>query len=116
MDIELELEQIGSERPWVARITGLDQKFGFAREFISGIKDYSRANKPRTRGVYTSYTLDEGSFYEINSPHAWGKTHRYFARIENGKILKIDAAELRRSFKPEAGVHFTHDVMDGIKG
>jgi hypothetical protein len=85
----LELEQIGSSKCWVARITGRDAKYGLARQFVNGIRDYSRANKPRTRGVYTIYSLAPG-LYEIQSPRSWGKTDRYFAQIAtDGELNKI---------------------------
>ena len=91
--MQIELEMIGSQKPWIARITGKDPKFGVAREFIQGTRDYSRANKPRTRGVYTVWSLEDG-IYEINAPRAWGKTDRFFVRIAGGQQALISAAEL----------------------
>ena len=96
----LELETIGGSRPWVARITGTDQKYGLAREFVNGTKDYSQANKPRTRGVYTIYTLADG-IYEVNSPEAWGKTKRFFVRIAAGERTTISAVEVRKEVASE---------------
>ena len=37
-------EQIGGARPWVARITGTDPKYGLKREFVNSVRDYSGAN------------------------------------------------------------------------
>ena len=51
----LELEHVGGRdainKPWVAKITGTDPKFGMKREFINGNKDYAGANSKGTRGV-----------------------------------------------------------------
>lgn len=90
--VTLKLEQIGNARPWVARIIGTDPKYGVAREFATGVRDYSQANKPRTRGVYTTYTLDEG-IWEINAPRSWGNVRRYWARCSGGKVEEITGAD-----------------------
>lgn len=90
---KLSCEHIGGARPWVAEIAGIDDtKFGLKREFVNGIKDYSRANSKKTRGVMTHYTLSSGKVYEISDPHSWGKTDRYFAIVEDGQIKQIDAS------------------------
>lgn len=87
----LTLETIGSSRPWVARITGPDPRYGLAREFVRGATDYSRANSVRSRGVRTFYALPDG-LYEINSPETWKRTERYFALIRQGEMERVDAA------------------------
>ena len=40
----LKLENIGASKSWIAEITGKDAKFGLKREFLNGVRDYSRAN------------------------------------------------------------------------
>lgn len=74
------LESIGGERPWVARITGTDSKFGLAREFVRGVVDYSHANSVCSRGVKTTYALAAGT-YQINDPQTWKRTARYFVAV-----------------------------------
>ena len=37
---------------WVAKITGEDNKYGLAREFVAYKKDYSSANSVGSRGVF----------------------------------------------------------------
>lgn len=88
----LELEQIGGSKPWVAEITGRDPKYGLARSFLAGSRDYSRSNRPGTRGIYTTYVLEPGKVYEINDPHSWGKTCRYFARVAPDLSLAVITA------------------------
>jgi hypothetical protein len=59
--VAITLEHIGGSRSsWVAEIKGSDPRYGLAREFLRGIRDYSRANSVRTRGVFETYELLEG--------------------------------------------------------
>lgn len=67
-------------RPWVARITGLDSKYGFRREFMSGPRDYTHADNLGKYGIYEYYYLEDG-LYEINEAVALGKARRYFVQI-----------------------------------
>ena len=76
--ITLSLEVIGSAKPWVARITGTSARYGLDRQFLCGIRDYSNANRARTRGVMVRYALTLGEVYEVNSPETWARTLRYF--------------------------------------
>ncbi len=68
-------EQIGSNKPWVARIAGTDPRWGLKREFLSGIRDYSGSNSVGTRGIETTFELEDG-IYEINIPKSWKNTRR----------------------------------------
>lgn len=82
-----------TSRPWVARLTGLDPKYGFAREFLSGQKDYSLANSVGSRGVFVYYPLKPG-VYEVNERLTWKKTRRYFIRVEDAQIEEITKDEV----------------------
>lgn len=82
-------------RPWVARLTGLDTRYGYSRDFIDGQKDYSKANRCGSRGVFLEWALEPG-IYEIKE--FTGKknhTRRYFAKVD-GQITEIDESEARR--------------------
>lgn len=70
----------GQARPWVARITGRDARFGLRREFVRGVKDYSRANSVGSRGVYRYFFLASG-VYEVNELQSWSRSRRYFLRV-----------------------------------
>ena len=68
------------QRHWCARLTRIDQKYGFRREFVKGRKDYAKANSVGSRGVMVWYILDPG-VYEVSSPETWKRTRRYFLRV-----------------------------------
>lgn len=84
-------------RPWVARIGGLDDKYGFRREFQRGQKDYSRANSIGSRGVYEYFALNDG-IYEIHERVTWKRTRRYFVRVEGAGIIEISKEEVTSHF------------------
>ena len=88
------LETIGGVRPWVAEITGTDEKFGLNREFLRGVNDYSRANSKKTRGVYTLYTMTEGHLYETKYKESWNKEERYYFRVDSGAEIRMDLPEV----------------------
>ena len=101
----LEIERIGNNG-WVAEITGLtDGKPD--RTFLRGIRDYSRANKPRTRGVYEVFDLEAGVIYEISEPTSWSNTHRRFSRVEGDSLVEMTAADVSKWFARPADVQAT---------
>ena len=51
--IVMTLQQIGSSKPWVARILGRHERFGFDRKFVAGITDHSHSNSTGSRGVWS---------------------------------------------------------------
>lgn len=85
-------------RPWVAKITGLDDRFGFKREFQRGTRDYSQANSTGSRGIFCYYPLKPG-LYEINERLSWKRTKRWFARVEDCKITEITKEEVIQCLK-----------------
>jgi len=92
---DISLEVIGTmNKPWIAIIRGKDDKYGYNREFLNGTRDYSNANSKKTRGVMVNYTLESGYTYEICSPESWNRTDRYFAKVVNGEIVRLDSSEI----------------------
>jgi hypothetical protein len=87
-----------SLRPWVARIAGLDSRWGLRREFVRPNVDYSRANSVGSRGVYGYYLLDDG-IYEVSHPVSWRNHRRYFVRAAEGRIREIDREEVIECLK-----------------
>lgn len=81
------------KHPWVARVTGLDRKYGFKREFLRGQKDYSQANSIGSRGVYVYYPLKPG-IYEVHERVTWRRTRRYFVRVKDAEITEISREEV----------------------
>ena len=88
-------------RPWVAKITGRDDEYGYAREFLNNSRDYRNANREGTRGVECWYTLDEDAFYEVC---AWGSAHkyrRYFVKVVAGDVVEIEKDEVEAWLGPQ---------------
>jgi len=81
--------------PWVARITGRDSRYGLAREFVKGQKDYSLANSVGSRGVYEYFALTDG-IYEVNARETWKRTRRYFILVENAEITEVGREEVEQ--------------------
>ena len=88
-------EMMGRDKSpsWVARITGLDDKYGFAREFQRGQKDYSRANSIGSRGIYEYFALPDG-IYEVHERLTWRRTRRYFIKVEKATIIEIERQQV----------------------
>lgn len=78
---------------WVARITGLDNRFGFKREFLQPVKDWAGANSTGSRGIIAYWALPPG-LYEINQRLSWKQVRRYFARVVDAEIQEISREEL----------------------
>lgn len=82
-------------RYYVAKITGLDPKYKFKREFLKPNKDYAHANSKGSRGVYAWYVLDYGDPYEVKEPVSWKKTEKYYCRVtETGDIEKLTEGQV----------------------
>jgi hypothetical protein len=91
-------------RYWVAKINGLDKKYGLAREFIRPEEDYSKSNSKGTRGVYLNYFLEYGSLYEVSSPESWTSTDRYFLEItDDGEKKRLEKEMVIARFKDASG-------------
>lgn len=76
-------------RPWVARITGLDDRHGLAREFERGLRDYRQADSTGSRGVWLTFVLRPGTVYEVHELVSWQRERRYFCRVEAGRVVEI---------------------------
>ena len=85
-------------RPWVARLRGLDERYGFAREFIVGMRDYGLANSLGSRGVFEYFALESG-LYEINECIKLGRARRYFIRVKDTAITEISREEVEQCLK-----------------
>lgn len=89
------------KRQWVARITGLDDKYRFKRDFLRPQRDYSRANSAGSRGIYEYYFLPPG-IYEVSDPRSWRRVERYFIRAtSDGKAVRISEQEVRRELNTD---------------
>jgi len=68
----------------VAKITGIDFKGRFCREFLKGNADYSRSNAGGSRGIWLYFLLKDGFVYEVLEHLSWEKSVRYFVIVEDG--------------------------------
>lgn len=76
-------------QPWCARLTGLDATYGFKRQFVRGVRDYSSAatHTGRVTGVMMYFALPSG-IYDTYDPG--DKPHRKFIQVDmNGDICTI---------------------------
>ena len=76
-------------KPWVAELTGLDDKYGFARRFLPAYRDYANANSAGSRGIVANYLLQEGHLYEVKSYITWHKIDRYFCIVRGGEVKRL---------------------------
>jgi len=84
---------------WVAKITGVTPNNKLFRDFLKCNIDYSRANSKGTRGIYSWYLLESGSFYEVYLPLNWSKNERYFCKVmDDGKIIKVLEGKVKEWF------------------
>lgn len=79
---------------WVAEIAGRSKRYGLARRFLKGQRDYEGANSIGSRGILVRYYLQEGGWYEISAPWSWRKIDRYFAEVVGGKIARRTREEV----------------------
>src|SRR3990167_7011183 len=87
-------------KPWVARLLGLDPRWGFNRQFIKGVYDYSYVRtKNAGRGIYIYFALPPG-FYEVYYPTSWKRERHYFVRVdETGQVREIERDEIIECLK-----------------
>ena len=71
-------------KPYIARLTGLDQKFLFAREFLSARQTSSRSG--RTSEI--SMVVTDPGIYEATSTTARGKESQYYiVLVVEGELM-----------------------------
>ena len=80
------------KRWWVARIVGLDKKYGFKRDFLSPKNDFAKSNSKGSRGIFANYFLEHGYLYEISAPTSWRATDRYFYLPDKNRRLSNQEA------------------------
>lgn len=106
--ITLKIEAIGhmgirppgyKPRTWVAEITDLDDNFQFKRLFLNPKIDFKNADRRAYRGVFYFYTLHPNKIYDVSEPITTSKTSRYFCRVENKKLVKMDCNEVTEWLK-----------------
>jgi hypothetical protein len=83
-------------RPWVARITGCDERHGLARTFVDGQIDFTHANSTGSRGIMLYFALAPG-VYEVYARVSWTRSRRYFCQAhEDTSITEITREEVEQ--------------------
>lgn len=106
-------------KPWVARIDGVDPKYGLARTFIDQLRDYAGAKRScagRLNGVVACFPLRDGNLYEVSRLRgSSSKRHvvREFLVVEDGKRIGIDSSAALARVDPYDGATMEHIVSDG---
>lgn len=92
---ELSAIRYGQKRHcgWVARLCCHSGQI--QREFVSGVRDYERADRLGERGIFQYFYLDDG-LYEVNEPIGLGKARRYYARISGVSLCEISEQEVKQ--------------------
>lgn len=76
-------------KPWVAKITALHQQYGFAREFMKPVRDYTYAAKSG-KGTVMYWFVPPG-IYEVYYPTSWKHERRYFVQVtDEGDVIEIN--------------------------
>jgi len=76
------------QRPWVARLTGFDDRYTFARDFVRG--EFAAYNRKSAQTRDTVYDLAPG-LYEVNAPTAYDQADRYYLVVEpDGASRRVD--------------------------
>lgn len=83
-----------NKKPWIAKITGLSSNFGFQREFLKPLTDYSEANSKGSRGIYLYFHLLEGVVYDVFEHLTWKKERRRYIVNVNGQLNELTKEEV----------------------
>lgn len=78
--------------PWVAEIT----RWPPNRSFLDGHKDYKRADHKGERGVCRTFHLRPDRLYEVCHWEGWETKHRYFCKIDGGKVVRLSEEEAKQ--------------------
>ena len=86
--------------PWCARITGINHQWGYQREFVKPVHDYTYASR-KGKNTYVYFFLAPG-LYEIFYPISWKHDTRYFLRVnDDGTETRLSKDEVLVCLKKE---------------
>ena len=82
-------------KPWVAEITGKDDKFGLKRSFLKPNFDYKNANSKGSRGVQLWFVLESDRLYQVYERTSWKGSRKYFCAVNvDGSIYELNDKEV----------------------
>lgn len=83
-------------KPWVAEITGTDDKFGFQRQFLRGNVQRKRSSSTGNRGSELWFTIESNHIYQVQYFASWRDKRRYFVTVtDDGEIVKVEEKWVR---------------------
>lgn len=85
-------------KTWLARITGADEKYGLAREFVKVARGDDNRSRSGMTGSIT-YRIGDG-VYEGNEPRS-GKWGRFFIVVSGGRFRLVEKDEALAALDPQ---------------
>lgn len=70
-------------RPFAAKITGLDDKWSFKREFVQGYWDFSQAKHNKAFGKRIYFPLEPNTIYDVSEVGQGDYRYRAFLLTDN---------------------------------
>ena len=81
----IDLYQSNKYRCWAAEITGLDARYGLAREFLNPVEAKQNSK---------TYKLEEGKYYNYLE-----NNKQYFVKVEDGELIEMTRDEMMDLFR-----------------
>lgn len=94
------IEHDSRSLPWIARITGADPRYGYARKFVRPRKDWRGAERRsgtlRTVGIRSCFMLEVGWVCEVQTARNFydKKSPRYFARVAEDSLVRVEEPDV----------------------
>jgi len=85
---------------YIAKLTGLDEKYGFCREFIKyNEKQTSRSGKHGS--IWYNLEVLSNGLYEIRNPRSgrYGREGNIYVLIDNGNVIEFNFKDVKNYFK-----------------
>ena len=85
-------------RPWVARIVGLDSKYGLERIFIDALPDYKKSvtNWKRTANITLQFPLQVGWVIQTCKRTIGMEKRRFYRVTSSTELTEMTAEEVAR--------------------
>jgi len=74
----------------------VSDRYGLARVFLKGLRDYREANKQGSRGVYLTFVLYPGKLYEVHELLTWHTQRRYFCEVKDAEVVEVSVEDVAR--------------------
>lgn len=85
-------------QPWLAKITGPCERYGYQRTFLRARTDYSQSNSVGSRGIWLWWTLDADRLYQARYRTSWALSswrEMFLTVTGEGEVVELSAEEMR---------------------